>query len=150
MEQPLSIHILPIKLFLILNKEKLKHLNKPDDKLVENFIKASSNGLLKVFSKMGISTHQSYHGSQIFEIVGLSKKVVEKCFTGSISRLDGMGFDEIAKEVLKRHALAFPDIENVSPHLEVGGNYQWKRRGEAHLFNPDTIHYYNILPKKRL
>jgi glutamate synthase (NADPH/NADH) large chain len=62
---------------------------------------------------MGISTHQSYHGSQIFEIVGLSKKVVEKCFTGSISRLDGIGFDEIAKEVLKRHALAFPDIENV-------------------------------------
>ena len=131
-----------------LNKEKLKHLNKPDDKLVENFIKASSNGLLKVFSKMGISTHQSYHGSQIFEIVGLSKKVVEKCFTGSISRLDGMGFDEIAKEVLKRHALAFPDIENVSPHLEVGGNYQWKRRGEAHLFNPETIHLLQHSTKK--
>ncbi|MCC6582100.1 MAG: glutamate synthase subunit alpha, partial [Chitinophagales bacterium] len=114
----------------------------------ENFIKASSNGLLKVFSKMGISTHQSYHGSQIFEIVGLSKKVVEKCFTGSISRLDGMGFDDIAKEVLKRHALAFPDIENVSPHLEVGGNYQWKRRGEAHLFNPDTIHLLQHSTKK--
>lgn len=123
-----------------LNKDKLKHLNKPDEKLIENFIKASSNGLLKVFSKMGISTHQSYHGSQIFEIVGLSKKVVEKCFTGSISRLDGMGFDEIAKETLIRHALAFPDTVNVEQHLGVGGNYQWKRRGEAHLFNPDTIH----------
>lgn len=131
-----------------LNKEKLKHLNKSDDKLVENFIKASSNGLLKVFSKMGISTHQSYHGSQIFEIVGLSKKVVEKCFSGSISRLDGMGFDEIAKEVLKRHILAFPDIENADQRLEVGGNYQWKRRGEAHMFNPDTIHLLQYSTKK--
>ena len=131
-----------------LNKEKLKHLNKANDKLVENYIKASSNGLLKVFSKMGISTHQSYHGSQIFEIVGLSKKVVEKCFTGSISRLDGMGFDEIAKEVLKRHILAFPEIENAEQRLEVGGNYQWKRRGETHMFNPDTIHLLQYSTKK--
>jgi len=131
-----------------LNKEKLKHLNKTNEKLVENYIKASSNGLLKVFSKMGISTHQSYHGSQIFEIVGLSKKVVEKCFTGSISRLDGLGFDEIAKEVLKRHALAFPDIENLEQRLEVGGNYQWKRRGETHMFNPDTIHLLQYATKK--
>ncbi len=123
-----------------LNKDILKHLGKPDEKLVANFIKASSNGLLKVFSKMGISTHQSYHGSQIFEIVGLSKKVVDKCFSGSISRLDGIGFDEIAIEVLGRHALAFPEAEHAKQRLEVGGNYQWKRRGEAHLFNPETIH----------
>ena len=131
-----------------LNKDKLKHLNKSDEKLVENFIKASSNGLLKVFSKMGISTHQSYHGSQIFEIVGLSKKVVEKCFNGSISRLDGLGFDEIAKEALKRHTLAFPDIDNIEQRLEVGGNYQWKRRGETHMFNPDTIHLLQYATKK--
>ncbi len=131
-----------------LNKEKLKHLNKPDEKLIENFIKACSNGLLKVFSKMGISTHQSYHGSQIFEIVGLSKYVVDKCFTGSISRLDGIGFDEIAKEVLKRHTLAFPDVERTEQHLSVGGNYQWKRRGEEHLFNPDTIHLLQHSTKK--
>lgn len=123
-----------------LNKDILKHLGKPDEKLVANFIKASSNGLLKVFSKMGISTHQSYHGSQIFEIVGLSKTVVDKCFSGSISRLDGIGFDEIAIEVLGRHALAFPEAEHAKQRLEVGGNYQWKRRGEAHLFNPETIH----------
>ncbi|MDB5227533.1 MAG: glutamate synthase subunit alpha, partial [Bacteroidota bacterium] len=131
-----------------LNKDKLKHLGKPDSKLVENYIKASSNGLLKVFSKMGISTYQSYHGSQIFEIVGFSQKVVEKCFTGTISRLGGMGFDEIGKEVLTRHALAFPDHENVTSHLEVGGNYQWKRRGEAHMFNPDTIHLLQWSSKK--
>lgn len=131
-----------------LNSDKLKHLNKPDEKLIENFIKACSNGLLKVFSKMGISTHQSYHGSQIFEIVGLSKYVVDKCFTGSISRLDGIGFDEIGKEVLKRHALAFPDVERTEQHLSVGGNYQWKRRGEEHLFNPDTIHLLQHSTKK--
>ncbi|MFN8284843.1 MAG: glutamate synthase large subunit [Chitinophagales bacterium] len=131
-----------------LNKDKLKHLGKTDEKLVENFIKACSNGLLKVFSKMGISTHQSYHGSQIFEIVGLGKNVVTKCFNGSISRLDGIGFDEIAKEVLKRHTLAFPDIENIQQRLEVGGDYQWKRRGEAHLFNPDTIHLLQWSTKK--
>jgi glutamate synthase (NADPH/NADH) large chain len=131
-----------------LNKDKLKHLNKPDEKLIENFIKACSNGLLKVFSKMGISTHQSYHGSQIFEIVGLSKYVVDKCFTGSISRLDGIGFDEIAKEVLKRHTLAFPDVERTGQYLSVGGNYQWKRRGEEHLFNPDTIHLLQHSTKK--
>ncbi|HQO31096.1 MAG TPA: glutamate synthase large subunit [Chitinophagales bacterium] len=131
-----------------LNKDKLSHLGKPDEKLIENYIKASSNGLLKVFSKMGISTYQSYHGSQIFEIVGLSKKVVDKCFNGTVSRLDGIGFDEIAKEVLKRHALAFPDQENPTAHLEVGGQYQWKRRGEAHLFNPDTIHLLQYSTKK--
>ena len=131
-----------------LNKEKLKHLNKSDEKLAENYTKAASNGLLKVFSKMGISTHQSYHGSQIFEIVGLSKNVVEKCFSGSISRLDGMGFDEIGKEVLKRHILAFPDVQNDEQRLEVGGNYQWKRRGETHMFNPDTIHLLQYASKK--
>ncbi len=123
-----------------LNTDKLKHLNKSDEKLVENYTKAASKGLLKVFSKMGISTHQSYHGSQIFEIVGLGKNVVEKCFAGTISRLNGIGFDEIAREVLTRHLLAFPDAENNSLRLEVGGQYQWKRRGEVHMFNPDTIH----------
>ncbi|MCB0507336.1 MAG: glutamate synthase large subunit [Bacteroidetes bacterium] len=123
-----------------LNIEKLKHLNKSDEKLADNYTKAASKGLLKVFSKMGISTHQSYHGAQIFEIVGLSNKVVDKCFSGSISRLDGIGFDEIANEVMTRHALAFPESQNAKQRLSVGGNYQWKRRGEVHMFNPDTIH----------
>lgn len=131
-----------------LNTDKLKHLGKSDEKLVENYTKASSNGLLKVFSKMGISTHQSYHGSQIFEIVGISKQVVDKCFTGSISRLDGLGFDEIAKEVIKRHDLAFPEKESITQRLEVGGQYQWKRRGEVHMFNPDTIHLLQHASKK--
>jgi glutamate synthase (NADPH/NADH) large chain len=131
-----------------LNKDKLKYLNYSDEKLIENYIKATSNGLLKVFSKMGISTYQSYHGSQIFEIVGLNRHVVEKCFNGTVSRIEGLGFDEIAKEALKRHALAYPDTENPNVRLEVGGNYQWKRRGEAHLFNPDSIHLLQYSTKK--
>ena len=97
---------------------------------------------------MGISTHQSYHGSQIFEIVGLGKNVVDKCFAGSISRLDGIGFDEIAQEVLIRHILAFPESEYNTQRLEVGGQYQWKRRGETHMFNPDTIHLLQHSTKK--
>ncbi|HNC73006.1 MAG TPA: glutamate synthase-related protein, partial [Chitinophagales bacterium] len=88
------------------------------------------------------------HGSQIFEIVGISKQVVDKCFTGSISRLDGLGFDEIAKEVIKRHDLAFPEKESITQRLEVGGQYQWKRRGEVHMFNPDTIHLLQHASKK--
>lgn len=131
-----------------LNKEKWSHLNYSNEKLYQNYIKATSNGLLKVFSKMGISTYQSYHGSQIFEIVGLANHVVEKCFNGTVSRIGGMGFDEIAKEALKKHSLAFPDKENPTARLEVGGQYQWKRRGEAHLFNPDSIHLLQYSTKK--
>jgi glutamate synthase (NADPH) large chain len=123
-----------------LNKTKLAHLGKTDDELIEKYIKAASNGLLKVFSKMGISTYQSYHGAQIFEIVGLNKQVVDMCFAGTPSRIAGMGFDEIAREVMVRHTLAFPEKEVDVPRLEVGGVYQWKRRGEKHLLNPDTIH----------
>ncbi|MCB9034101.1 MAG: glutamate synthase large subunit [Chitinophagales bacterium] len=131
-----------------LNKTKLNHLEKTDDYLVDNYIKAASNGLLKIFSKMGISTYQSYHGAQIFEIVGLSEAVVNKCFTNTVSRLGGIGFDEIAKETLKKHALAYPDVENQYAHLEVGGVYQWKRRGETHMFNPNSIHLLQHSTKK--
>ncbi|MEM7374042.1 MAG: glutamate synthase large subunit [Bacteroidota bacterium] len=109
-------------------------------KLKRNYIKAIEKGLLKVFSKMGISTLQSYHGSQIFEILGLNTQVVKKCFDGSISRIEGVGFEEIAKEVLVRHQLAYPRIPVPRHRLEVGGIYHWKRKGEAHLFNPKTIH----------
>ena len=123
-----------------LNKTSLKHLGKKDDELYSSYIKAASNGLLKVFSKMGISTYQSYHGAQIFEILGLSKAVVDKCFSGSISRLGGIGFNEIAKEIIQRHKYAYPESDNAKRKLEVGGQYQWKRRGELHLFNPDTIY----------
>ena len=128
--------------------KKEKGLKYCDEELVENYIEAISAGLLKVFSKMGISTYQSYHGAQVFEIVGLSQHVVDKCFSGTVSRLGGIGFDEIAKEVLLRHKIAFPEKENTPKKLEVGGNYQWKRRGEAHLFNPDTIHLLQYSAKK--
>lgn len=108
--------------------------------LKSNYTKAIEKGLLKVFSKMGISTLQSYHGSQIFEILGLNSQVVQKCFDGSISRIEGLGFEEIAKEVLVRHQLAYPEVPVPRPRLEIGGIYHWKRKGEAHLFNPETIH----------
>ena len=110
------------------------------EKLKKNYIKAINDGLLKVFSKMGISTLQSYQGAQIFEIIGLNKEVVEKYFTGSVSRIEGMGLDEIAKEALAKHQLAFSRKSIPVDRLPVGGVYQWKRKGEFHLFNPQTIH----------
>ncbi|MEO7961912.1 MAG: glutamate synthase large subunit, partial [Ginsengibacter sp.] len=108
--------------------------------LKKNYIKAVNDGLLKVFSKMGISTLQSYQGAQIFEIIGLNKSVVDKYFTGAISRIEGMGLDEIARETLVKHYFAFSKKNIPSDRLTVGGIYQWKRKGEFHLFNPQTIH----------
>ena len=96
--------------------------------------------MLKVFSKMGISTLQSYQGAQIFEILGLNKDVVDNYFTGAISRIEGMGLDEIAKEVLTKHFYAFSKKENINERLPGGGVYQWRAKGEFHLFNPTTIH----------
>jgi len=110
------------------------------DKLKKNYIKAVNDGLLKVFSKMGISTLQSYMGAQIFEIIGLNKDVVNKYFTGATSRIEGMGLDELARETLSKHFLAFSKKEVPVDRLPVGGIYQWKRKGEFHLFNPQTIH----------
>lgn len=111
-----------------------------EEQLKKNYIKAVNDGLLKVFSKMGISTLQSYQGAQIFEILGLNKDVVEKYFTGATSRIEGMGLDEIAKEVLVKHLFAFNKKDIPVDRLSVGGVYQWKRKGEFHLFNPQTIH----------
>jgi glutamate synthase (NADPH) large chain len=114
--------------------------NLSDDELKKNYIKAINDGLLKVFSKMGISTLQSYQGAQIFEILGLNKDVVDKYFTGATSRIQGMGLDEIAKEALAKHFFAFNKKDIPVDRLPVGGVYQWKRKGEFHLFNPQTIH----------
>lgn len=115
----------------------------PDDitekQAATNYIKAISAGLLKVFSKMGISTLQSYHGAQIFEILGLSKQVIGKCFKGTASRIEGLTFNGIAREVEVRHKLAFPEKQNTYKQLEVGGVYSWKQKGEYHLFNPETL-----------
>lgn len=110
------------------------------EQLNKNYIKAISDGLLKVFSKMGISTFQSYHGAQIFEIIGLNRKVVDKYFTGATSRIEGIGLDEIARESLAKHRFAFTQKQVPFDQLPTGGMYQWKRKGETHLFNPQTIH----------
>jgi glutamate synthase (NADPH/NADH) large chain len=111
------------------------------DYLRKNYVKAVNEGLLKVFSKMGISTLQSYQGAQIFEIIGLNNSVVDKYFTGATSRIQGMGLDEIARETLAKHLFAFTRKDIPIERLPTGGVYQWKRKGEFHLFNPNTIHY---------
>ncbi len=111
-----------------------------EEKAVYNYTKAVGGELLKIMSKMGISTLQSYHGAQIFEALGISKEVIDQYFTGTISRIGGLTLDDIASEALAKHRLAFPKTLNSSPRLEVGGVYQWKQRGESHLFNPQTIH----------
>jgi glutamate synthase (NADPH) large chain len=108
--------------------------------LRNNYIKAVCDGLLKVFSKMGISTLQSYQGAQIFEILGLNKEVVDRYFTGAVSRIEGVDLDGIAREALAKHFLAFSKKNIPVDRLSVGGIYQWKRKGEFHLFNPTTIH----------
>ena len=110
------------------------------ENLRQNYIKAVCDGLLKVFSKMGISTLQSYQGAQTFEIVGLDKNVVDNYFTGAISRIEGVTLDGLAKEALAKHYIAFSKKTMPNDRLPVGGVYQWKRKGEFHLFNPTTIH----------
>ncbi|CAM3516108.1 Ferredoxin-dependent glutamate synthase 1 [Vibrio aerogenes CECT 7868] len=107
--------------------------------LFDQYRKGVNGGLLKIFSKMGISTLQSYHGAQIFEALGISKAVVDKYFTGTVTRIQGLTLDDIAKEVLVRHRIGFPQREIPLQMLDVGGVYQWKQRGEQHLFNPETI-----------
>ena len=107
----------------------------------KNFVTACDKGLLKIMSKMGISTVASYTGAQIFESIGLDNSIIDLCFTGTSSRIKGIGFETLAKEVLNRHSHAFPTNPGFSSHrtLEAGGEYQWRREGEHHLFNPETI-----------
>ena len=111
-------------------------------KAVKNYIKASGKGVLKVMSKMGVSTVASYTGAQIFEAIGLAQDLVDEYFAGTVSRLGGIGLDEIAQEVAVRHAMAHPVRPEQRAHrkLELGGEYQWRREGEYHLFNPETVY----------
>jgi len=104
-----------------------------------NLLKAVDKGLLKIFAKMGISTLQSYQGAQIFEAVGLDDEVIELAFRGTRSRVKGVGLDVIAREARMRHERAFPGPEYQLPELDAGGVYQWRRRGERHSFNPDSV-----------
>ncbi len=116
------------------------HLQRLDHKTaVKNYIKALNKGVLKVISKMGISTIQSYRGAQIFEAIGLSKEFVDRYFTWTSSRIGGIGIDVVAREVGYRHRKAFPERPAGMPDLEWGGEYQWRRDGESHLFNPETV-----------
>ncbi|PXW36242.1 UNVERIFIED_CONTAM: glutamate synthase (NADH) large subunit [Williamsia faeni] len=110
-------------------------------KAQQNYIKAAGKGVLKVMSKMGISTLASYTGAQLFQVIGIDQETVDEYFTGLRSHLGGIGLDEIAAEVAARHAVAFTDRPEERAHreLEVGGEYQWRREGEYHLFNPDTV-----------
>jgi glutamate synthase (NADPH/NADH) large chain len=111
------------------------------EKAIRNYIKAAGKGVLKVMSKMGISTIASYRGAQVFEAIGLGHELVDEFFTGTVSRLGGIGLDEVAAEVARRHRRAYPDRPDELAHrdLDWGGEYQWRREGEYHLFNPETV-----------
>jgi glutamate synthase (NADPH) large chain len=122
--------------------EDLNGLTGVDPKqAVKHYIKACGKGVLKVMSKMGVSTVASYTGAQIFEAIGLGADLVDEYFTGTVSRLGGIGLDEIAAEVAARHTRAHPSrpAERAHRKLELGGEYQWRREGEVHLFNPETV-----------
>lgn len=118
-----------------------KYISKDIDVETANktYTYAIGAGLLKIFSKMGISTLQSYKGAQIFECYGIGKDVITSCFNGTVSKIGGLDFDDIAREVLVRHSAAYPTLPIVNQRLEEGGIHQWKHRGEKHLFNPETI-----------
>ena len=109
-------------------------------KAVNHYTKAVKKGVLKVMSKMGISTLQSYRGAQIFEAVGLDQKFVDTYFTNTPSRISGIGLEEIAAETVERHRRAFPKRTVKLPDLDWGGQYQWRNDGEYHMYNPDSIH----------
>src|SRR5713101_2441466 len=111
----------------------------PFQKALKNYVKSVNKGLLKVASKMGISTLQSYRGAQVFEAIGLNKSVIEKYFTGTASRIEGVGLDVLAREAKMKHDHAFQPVTNAETELAVGGNYQYRIRGEYHLFNPLTV-----------
>ena len=107
---------------------------------LKNYRQALGKGILKILSKMGISTLSSYRGAQIFEALGIGNEVIEKCFSGTVSRIGGVGFKEIAREVILRHKEAYPEEKNIQfPYLAAGGIYQWRRDGEFHLWNPESI-----------
>jgi glutamate synthase (ferredoxin) len=106
----------------------------------KNYVKAATKGVIKVASKIGISTIQSYRGAQIFEAIGLNQSVIDKYFSWTASRIEGADLEVIAKEAIVRHSHAFPDRPANGHTLDAGGEYQWRKEGEAHLFSPQTIH----------
>src|SRR4029077_3002118 len=109
-------------------------------KAVNHYTKAVKKGVLKVMSKMGISTLQSYRGAQIFEAIGLDQTFVDTYFTNTPSRIGGIGLEEIAAEAIERHRQAFPSRPVRLPDIDWGGQYQWRNDGEYHMYNPESIH----------
>jgi glutamate synthase domain-containing protein 2/glutamate synthase domain-containing protein 1/glutamate synthase domain-containing protein 3 len=109
------------------------------EKATKHYIKSINKALLKIIAKMGISTIQSYRGAQIFEAIGLNSELVDRYFTGTPSRIEGVGLEHLAEEALALHRRGFPHERVQSPLLDVGGQYQWRREGEFHLFNPETV-----------
>ena len=109
------------------------------EKALYHYIKSINKGLLKVFSKMGISTLQSYRGAQVFEAIGLNKELIDQYFTGTPSKIEGVGLDVLAREAVMKHELAFHPLTDSDTELPVGGNYQYRVRGEYHLINPMTV-----------
>lgn len=124
-----------------LRNENIINETLSDAEVFNAYAKAINSGLLKIFSKMGISTLQSYQGAQIFEALGIRQDVVDKYFTGTVTRIEGIGLDEIAAEALIKHQLGYPKEEQifVEDVLHSGGDYAWRHDGERHLFNPTTI-----------
>ncbi|AIC91952.1 glutamine amidotransferase class-II [Bifidobacterium [indicum] DSM 20214 = LMG 11587] len=117
------------------------YLSVTPDQASANLVKALSTGVLKIMSKMGVSTIMSYRGAQLFEAIGLSQEVIYRYFTGTTSRVGGIGLDEIAEEVAIRHRVAYPNQWTARPHrnLKTGGDYKWRRTGENHLNDPQAI-----------
>ncbi|HYF43506.1 MAG TPA: glutamate synthase-related protein, partial [Ramlibacter sp.] len=109
------------------------------DKAVYNYVKAIGKGLSKIMSKMGVSTYMSYCGAQLFEAIGLNSDTVEKYFTGTASRVEGIGVFEIAEEAIRMHTAAFGDDPVLANMLDTGGEYAWRTRGEEHMWTPDAI-----------
>ena len=122
-----------------LHKEKLLPKDLALKDANKNYIKAANKAILKVASKMGISTVQSYRAAQIFEAIGLSEEVIDKYFTNTASRIKGVGLEIIAAESLERHRKGYPPIAVDGKVLDTGGNYQWRRDGEYHMYNPDSV-----------
>ena len=117
------------------------------EKAVRGYNKAVVKGIVKVMSKMGISTIKSYRGAQIFEALGISQKVIDKYFTWTDSRIEGIGLDIIAKEAELRHEKAYPKIQVNGQVLDEGGQYKWRKNGEYHMYNPETVHLLQFASK---
>ena len=124
---------------IIIHQASERNIELDTNKAIENFNKAIAKGIIKVMNKIGISTLHSYRGSQIFEALGLSEKFIDRFFCNTATRIEGIGLYEIEKEISNRHSKAYVHESNLGLPLEIGGDYRWRRDGEAHAVNPQTI-----------